>query len=571
MSVKTHSNYRWVDKKAPQEKTDSLQRALKIKPSLCELLLHRNINTFDQAKKFFRPSLKDLHNPFLMKDMEIAIQRINDAIYYGEKILVYGDYDVDGTTAISLAYTYFKNFYDNIEYYVPNRYVEGYGVSYEAIDWAIDNKFGLVICLDCGIKAVDKIAYAKENGLDFIICDHHLPGDVLPPAVAVLDPKRDDCPYPFKELSGCGIGFKLAQAYSIFHRKDPKMVYELLDLVAVSVASDIVPIEDENRVLTYFGLEKLTNNPRPGLKSMIELSKLQGNIRVSDIVFVIGPRINAAGRMDDAKYAVKLLVADHNETAYNNAEILQKHNSDRKVVDTDITNQAISMVADNAKMLARKSTVLYKPDWHKGVIGIVASRLIQHFYRPTVVLTLSNGMVTGSARSVSGFDIYNALDSCSDLIHQFGGHKYAAGLTIEEGNVSAFMDRFENIVRDTITDDQLTPEILIDSEIPLKHINDKFYGIIKQFAPFGPANMRPVFKTAEVYDTGHSSIVGENHLKLVVRQKDSFTYKGIAYNMASKLDIVKSGKPFQICYIIEENNFKGSSNLQLNINDIKAL
>jgi len=547
-----------------------LQKNLKVHPVLCRFLVDRGVTTFDQAKRFFRPSLRELHNPFLMKDMDIAIGRINDAIYYGEKILIYGDYDVDGTTAVATVYSFFKNFYDNIDYYIPNRYKEGYGVSYEAIKWAKENNFTLIICLDCGIKAIEKVAHAKSIGIDFIIGDHHLPGVELPPAVAVLDPKRSDCNYPYKELSGCGIGFKLAQAYSIFNRKDVQYVYDLLDLSVVSIASDIVPITGENRVLAFHGLDKLNENPQPGLSSMIKLSGIKTKLSISDIVFVLGPRINAAGRMDDASDAVKLLTANGlNGHAADGAEILQKHNTERKEVDTTITQEAINMIANDEDQLGKKSTVLYKPDWHKGVIGIVASRLMQRFYRPTVILTRSNDMVTGSARSVKNYNIYEAISSCSDLIDQFGGHKYAAGLSIDPKNVQQFITQFEAYVDETITDEQLVPEIIIDADIRLRDITEQFFNILKQFAPFGPHNMRPVFRATKVYDTGHSGIVGETHLRLSIKQKDSFSVKGIGYGMAHLFEIIESGQPFDICFTIEENHYRNQTSLQLNLKDLK--
>jgi len=561
---------KWVSTYVDEERAMLLQKTLKIHPVLCRFLVSRGVNTFDQAKRFFRPSLRELHNPFLMKDMDIAIGRINDAIFYGEKILVYGDYDVDGTTAVATVYSFFKNFCKNIDYYIPNRYKEGYGVSYEAIDWAKENNFTLIICLDCGIKAIKKVAYAKSIGIDFIIGDHHLPGVELPPAVAVLDPKRSDCNYPYKDLSGCGIGFKLAQAYSIFNRKDTKLIYDLLDLSVVSIASDIVPIAGENRVLAYHGLEKLNENPQPGLRSMIQLSGIKTKLSISDIVFVLGPRINAAGRMDDASDAVKLLTASGlNGLADNGAEILQQRNTERKEVDTTITEEAINMIINNESRQNKKSTVLYKPDWHKGVIGIVASRLMQRFYRPTVILTRSNDMVTGSARSVKNYNIYEAIDACSEFIDQFGGHKYAAGLSIQPQNVHKFINQFEAYVEETITEEQLIPEILIDADIRLKDITDQFYNILKQFAPFGPANMKPIFRATNVYDTGHSGIVGETHIRFNIKQKDSFSVKGIGYGMSHLFDVIEGGQPFDICFTIEENNFRNQTSLQLNVKDLK--
>ena len=561
---------KWVQKPFEEQEVISLQKSLRIHPALCQILNIRGIKSFENARKFFRPTLKNLHNPFLMQDMEIAIQRINQAINYGEKILIYGDYDVDGTTAVSLVYSYFKEITDNLSYYVPNRYSEGYGISYQAIDWAKENEFSLIVCLDCGIKAVDKVGYANELGIDFVICDHHLPGDVLPPAVAVLDPKRKDCNYPFKELSGAGIGFKLVQAYNLFHRRDLKNIYCLLDLVAISIAADIVPIDGENRILAHYGLERLNNNPRPGIKQMLKLSDNTKKLTISDIVFVIGPRINAAGRMDDARKAIKLLISQVDEKAIDRAEVLQEHNQARRQIDADITQEALSMINDNIDQANKKSTVLYQPHWHKGVIGIVASRLMQHFYRPTVILTSNNGMATGSARSVNGFDIYEALKECEELIEQFGGHKYAAGLTIQTDNVPEFISKFEKVVSNNITDDQLIPEVRVDCEIKLKYLNEKFYKILKQMAPFGPANMRPVFRVNNVYDTGHSSIVGKDHLKLNIKQADSFVYKGIAYGLASKYSLVSSGEPFDIVFTLEENEFRNTNTLQFNVKDVKA-
>lgn len=566
---------RWVLKEqSDASEVAQLSAALGIDPVLANLLIQRGVKTFDQAKNFFRPSLESLYDPFLMKDMDKAVARIRMAIDKGEKILVYGDYDVDGTTAVALMYSFLSKLTGNISYYIPNRYSEGYGVSVEGVTYAAENGFTLIIALDCGIKAVEKVALAKSRGVDFIICDHHLPSDVIPNAAAVLDPKRIDCSYPFKELSGCGVGFKLAQGYSLRNGIPFSELEPLLDFVAVSIASDIVPIIDENRVLTHFGLKRLNENPSRGLLSIIKLAGIEGHsLAVDDIVFKIGPRINAAGRMESGKAAVDLLLADCDLNAAEMGNAINSCNNDRKEVDRFITLQAIDLIQKNPVLQKKKSTVLFNPEWHKGVVGIVASRLIDYFYRPTIVLTAANGYATGSARSVPGFDLYQAIDSCSDLLENFGGHMYAAGLTMREENVPKFIERFEAVVAASITDDMLVPMVEIDSDLKLSDIGDKFYRILKQFQPFGPGNMAPVFMSADVVDNGDGRLVGieHEHLKLDLIQEDN-PYKPIAaigFQQSTHFDHISQGKAFNVCYSIAENTYRGISSLQLRIKDLK--
>ncbi|MDA7768377.1 single-stranded-DNA-specific exonuclease RecJ, partial [Flavobacteriales bacterium] len=522
---------------------------------------------FDDAKTFFRPQFSHLHDPFLMKDMEKAVQRLSTAISNDEKILVYGDYDVDGTTAVSLMYLFLKNFSERIEHYIPDRYDEGYGVSYKGIDYAKDNGFSLIICLDCGIKAIDKVAYAKEKGVDFIICDHHRPGDKLPDAVAVLDPKRNDCDYPFKELCGCGVGFKLAQAYYQFHDYPFEDLIPLLDLVVVSIAADIVPMIGENRVLSYFGLKELNNNPRNGLKALMDVSNRKDTFTISDVVFGIAPRINAAGRIEHGNKAVELLIQDDYSLAKEKADYIDQHNLTRKELDQSITKEALEMIVPNAK-----STVVSSEHWHKGVVGIVASRLIESHYRPTIVLTESNGKLSGSARSVKSFDVYNAIDECSDLLEQFGGHKYAAGLTMKKENLSEFTQRFEEVVSRTISDEMLVPEISIDLEMDFKEINFKTYRILQQMAPFGPSNNKPVLMLKGVVDNGRGRLIGsdQSHLKLAITDAlGSAVYDGIGFGMANHFPRIKNKEPFDICFVLEENEWNGNTTLQLRVKDIK--
>jgi single-stranded-DNA-specific exonuclease len=567
---------RWVlMPKGNSETIQKLADELNIHPILAQLLVQRGVNTFDEAKHFFRPSLNDLHDPFLMKDMDKAVERISNAILNKEKILVYGDYDVDGTTAVSLVYTFLHNQYVNVGYYIPDRYKEGYGISLQGIDYAKENGYSLIIALDCGIKSIDKIDYANTLGVDFIICDHHRPGSELPNAIAVLDPKRADCDYPYKELSGCGVGFKLIQAIAQQKGILFEDLTQYLDLVAVSIAADIVPITGENRILAFYGLKLLNENPRPGFKAILELSNFKKDeITVNDVVFLIAPRINAAGRIESGKSAVDLLVSKNDNVAGLLGDGINEHNLKRKDLDSSITEHALQLIEESEDHKYRKSTVLYNSAWHKGVIGIVASRLTEKYYRPTIVLTKSNdenNMVSGSARSVKDVDVYNAIESCSDLLEQFGGHMYAAGLTMKEENVEEFIQRFEEVVSSTIEDRMLVREVEIDAELNLNDINQKFFNILKQFAPFGPGNMSPIFKSSNVRDNGRGKVVGNNHLKLTLVQHDDYqsTFDGIAFQLGHHHPQVEQQDAFEIVYHIEENNFNNRTTLQLNIKDLK--
>lgn len=561
---------RWALKPTDNDKVQALQQQLKVHPVLCDLLIKRGIETYEEAKFFFRPELSHLHDPFLMKDMDRAVNRLVEAMQRNEKILVYGDYDVDGTTAIATMYMFLKEVYPLVDYYVPHRYTEGYGISFKGIDYAAENGFALIVALDCGIKANDKVDYANQKGIDFIICDHHNPGAELPAAVAVLDPKRSDCAYPYKELSGCGVGFKLIQAFAQQNGIPAEQCYRYLDLVCISIGADIVPITGENRVLAYRGLNKVNTNPLPGLSRLIEISGKQGKLDITGVVFILAPRINAAGRMDDARHAVKLLIADGDDFDTElQAEQLNKLNADRKDLDKNITLSALDMIARDPVLLGRKSTVVYHPEWHKGVIGIVASRLTETYYRPTIVLTESDGKVTGSARSVKNFDLYEAIYECRDLLIQFGGHKYAAGLTMQPENVTAFAERFDEVVCSRITDEQLVPELEIDAELQPEDITQRFYTIIQEMAPFGPGNMKPVFISRAVRDTGWSKIVKEEHIKFSIRKKDGSAIDGIGFRMAGKFNLLKSG-PVDIVYQIDENEWQGNVNLQLLVKDIRA-
>jgi single-stranded-DNA-specific exonuclease len=551
-----------------------LAEVLGIDKVLSNLLVQRGIHTYEEAKAFFRPELLHLHDPFLMKDMDRAVDRISIALKNKEIIMVYGDYDVDGTTSVALVYSFLKKYTSNLLFYVPNRYDEGYGVSLKGIDYAAENKVSLIISLDCGIKAVEKVNYAKQKGIDFIICDHHYPGDVIPSAVAVLDPKRPDCNYPYKHLSGCGVGYKFMQAYCIKNNILLSELEEFLDLVAVSIASDIVPLTGENRILAHFGLKKLSIRPITGLKSIIQIAGLENKeICVDDIVFKIGPRINAAGRIESGIKAVELLIAEDENYAMSMGDRINTFNNTRKSIDNTITNEALKSIANNQSLKGRYSTVLYNPSWHKGVIGIVASRLIETYYRPTVILTESNGFATGSARSVDGFDLYQAIDSCSDLLENFGGHMFAAGVTMKVENIQAFTERFEEVVSKSIKVDQLAPTILIDDQMELKDINPKFYRILKQFQPFGPENMCPVFLTKNVVDNGCGRVVGSTgeHLKLELIQEAApfCVYQGIGFQLAHHFKYISKGNPFDICYSLDENEFRGNTSLQIRIRDIK--
>ena len=558
----------WTLKPIPDAKVvSSLQESLGVAPIIATLLAQRGINTFEEAKQFFRPQLSDLNDPFLMKDMDLAVNRLHTAISGNEKVLVYGDYDVDGTTAVSLMYLFLKNKCSHVEYYIPDRYEEGYGVSYKGIDYAKSNGFTLIVCLDCGIKAVEKVAYAKDQGIDFIICDHHRPGEKLPSAVAVLDPKRMDCNYPFKELCGCGVGFKLAQAYHQYFNLSFEDLIPLLDLVVVSIAADIVPIIDENRVLAFYGLQQLNSNPRIGLKALMTVANRKEIFNISDVVFGLAPRINAAGRIEHGNKAVELLVQEDFSQAKVKAEYIDKHNLTRKELDQNITKEALEKIVPNAK-----TTVVFSEKWHKGVVGIVASRLIETHYRPTIVLTESHGKLTGSARSVSGFDVYNAIDSCSNLLEQFGGHKYAAGLTLKKENLEAFIKQFEQVVSETITSEMLTPKISIDLEMSIADINKKTFRIIEQMAPFGPANSRPVFMVKGMIDNGTGRLIGQekNHLKLALTDSDnSKTLDGIGFGMSDRFPMVQDKQSFDVCFVMDLNEWNGTTNLQLRIKDLR--
>lgn len=558
---------RWTIKQVDASKATLLQQALKIHSAFCRMLVMRGIETFEQARAFFRPDLSHLHDPFLMQDMDKAVGRIHQAITANEHILIYGDYDVDGTTSVSLMVLFFQDFYPNIDFYIPNRYKEGYGISTQGIDYAEENGCSLIIALDCGIKSIDKVDYALAKNIDFIICDHHLPGEELPKASAVLDPKRNDCKYPFKELSGCGVGFKLIQALASHYSMPDEKYLDLIDLVAVSTASDIVSLSGENRVLTYFGIEKLNKNPSHGLKHLIRLTGLERKLDVSDVVFYIGPRINAAGRMDDAKQAVRLMIADESPHHADQAGELQNLNKDRQEADRDITAHALEILKANENNDLLKSTVVFNSGWHKGVIGIVASRLTEHFYRPTVVLTEHEGKVTGSARSVKGFDLYEALYACREQMIQFGGHKFAAGLTMLPEKVDDFRNHFERVVSATITPEQLIPEIEIDAEITFSDITPLFYKLINEFAPFGPDNMKPIFVAKGVKETGWSKLLKERHIKFSLKQ-NGVTLSGIGFDMAHKMELLKENE-IDVVFQIDENEWQGNKSLQLMVKDIR--
>ncbi|SFC97369.1 single-stranded-DNA-specific exonuclease RecJ [Algibacter pectinivorans] len=562
---------RWTLKtEPPKEKVEALQKALQVDAITAKLLVHRGVDNYEDAKRFFRPSLNDLHDPFLMKDMDKAVTRIELAIANKENILVYGDYDVDGTTSVALMSSYLKTKHNLVYTYIPNRYDEGYGISYKGINFALENDFSLIIALDCGIKSIDKVAHAKTLGIDFIICDHHRPGDQIPDATAVLDPKREDCNYPFKELCGCGVGFKLIQALASKEGKTAEDLTEYLDLVATAIGADIVPIDGENRVLAYFGLIVINTNPRSGIKAILDQVE-KTTLTITDVVFIVAPRINAAGRMKHGNYAVTLLSEEEPDMAKKYAAEINEYNLDRRETDKRITEEALKQIEEQ-KEQNRLTTVVFNEDWHKGVIGIVASRLIETYYRPTLVFTKSGNKLAASARSVKGFDIYNALGNCKEHIEQFGGHKYAAGLTLEPENYEAFKKAFEEEVSKTIDRDLLTPEIKIDAQIDLDDITPKFYRILKQFAPFGPSNMTPVFMSNNVKDTGYGKCVGadKTHLRLTATQPKSGTkIVGIGFGLGKKLNKITDGKLFRAAYSIDENEWNGNISLQLKLKDIK--
>ncbi|HUV00835.1 MAG TPA: single-stranded-DNA-specific exonuclease RecJ [Bacteroidales bacterium] len=566
---------KWIIKdKADSIVVRQLADSLGVPGSLANLMAQRYITTREEADSFFNPGLGHLHDPFLMKDMNIAVDRILTAINKKEKILVYGDYDVDGTTAVALTYSFLKEHNSNVEYYIPDRYKEGYGVSFLGLDFAYQNNCKIVITLDCGIKAVEKVKYARSKGIDVIICDHHYPGDEIPKALAVLDPKQPDCGYPYKDLSGCGVGFKLIHALSRVLGMPFVEISNYLDLVAVSIASDIVPMTGENRVMAYFGLKQLNEAPRIGLREIIRESEINKALTIEDIVFKIGPRINAAGRMETGSKAVELLISNDSKLATGISKEINCFNIERRTVDRTITNEAMRMISEDQGTVNARTTVLYNPSWKKGVIGIVASRLIETYYRPTVILTESNGFATGSARSVQGYDLYQAIESCSDLLESFGGHMFAAGLTLKKENIKPFMERFEQFVNSTITEDQLMPRVFIDTELAFSEIDEEFFNVINKFQPFGPENMSPVFVSRSVFDTGAGRMVGSSgeHLKLELCQESTGikSLSAIAFSQANHFEYIRSGKPFDICYSIEMNEFRGNRNLQLNIRDIKT-
>lgn len=565
---------RWIIKeKGDPAVVKQLSNVLGISEALANLMVQRNITTSDEALAFFEPDLGYLHDPFMMKDMNVAVERISTAVKKNEKILVYGDYDVDGTTAVALMYSFLKEQYSNVEYYIPDRYKEGYGVSFQGIDFAFQNNCKIMIALDCGIKAVEKVKYARTKGIDVIICDHHYPGDEIPRALAVLDPKQPGCNYPYKELSGCGVGFKLVHAYSRVHGIPFSRITNYLDLVAVSIASDIVPLTGENRVLAYVGLKQLNESPRTGLKEIIREADVCHALTIEDVVFKIGPRINAAGRMEAGSKAVELLISSDTRLATGISKEINSFNIERRNVDRSITTEAMRMISDDLRNVNAKTTVLFNPGWKKGVIGIVASRLIETYYRPTVILTESNGFATGSARSVQGYDLYQAIEACSDLLESFGGHMFAAGLTLKKENIKPFMERFERYVNSTITEEQLVPRVFIDSELSFTEINEEFYSFLNKFQPFGPENMSPVFVSRNIFDAGSGRMVGSSgeHLKLDLCHESTGqkTFPAIAFSQAEYFEYIKAGKPIDICYSIEMNEFRGNRNLQLNIRDIK--
>ncbi|MBT0607033.1 single-stranded-DNA-specific exonuclease RecJ [Aequorivita echinoideorum] len=560
---------RWTLKPKPDaDKVKSLSKALNVEPTIASLLVQRGIETFKEAEEFFRPNLENLHDPYLMKDMDQAVARIEKAISSEENILIYGDYDVDGTTSVALLSSYLKSYYPNVSTYIPDRYDEGYGVSYKGIDYAHDNDFSLIIALDCGIKAIDKVAYASEKNIDFIICDHHRPGKEIPDAIAVLDPKRKDCDYPYKELCGCGVGFKLVQALAELRGLMLKDLILYLDLVATAIAADIVPITGENRILAYYGLKVINSNPRTGFKAILKQIKKK-TLTITDVVFIIAPRINAAGRMKHGNHAVTLLTENDVDKAEIYAAEIENYNRERRDADKQITEEALQQILNN-KEEERLTTVVYQENWHKGVIGIVASRLTETYYRPTLVFTKSGEKLAASARSVRGFDVYNALEGCAEYIEQFGGHMYAAGLTLFEKDFENFKNEFEKVVSETIDKNLLTPEITIDAEINLNEITPKFFRILKQFAPFGPGNMTPTFMTQNLRDTGWGKCVGEDnkHLRVVVKQENSNQFTAIGFNLAEKQNIACDGKPFKAAYCIDENEWQGNVSLQLRLKDI---
>jgi single-stranded-DNA-specific exonuclease len=559
---------RWKILSADEDKIALLQQRLRINKTLCRVLVERGIDTFDMAHNFFRPELSHLHDPWLMKDMLKAVSRIISAMHNKEKILVFGDYDVDGTTAVACMYQFIRSIYSQVAYYIPHRYREGYGVSQVGIDFASKNNFTLVISLDCGIKSTQLIAYAKKLGIDFIICDHHLPDDEVPDAVAVLDPKQKDCGYPYKELCGCGVGFKLMQALSEELNLPAETYLKYIDLVAVAIAADIVPIDGENRILAFYGIKKANENPAVSLKALLHLAGMQKRVHMNSLVFIVAPRINAAGRMDDARKAVQLFIEEDYNKALEYAGMLHNDNAERKEADSNITDEALLLIANDVVLKERKTTVVYKEHWHKGVVGIVASRLIENYYRPTVVLTKSGDIIAGSARSVPGFNLYEAIHACREHLLGYGGHFAAAGLSMYENKLPDFIDSFERIVAETIHDDLLTPEIVIDAELSFKEINFGFLNIMEQMEPFGPANMRPIFISRNVRETGYSRVLKEQHIRFVLQQHDK-VFNGIGFNMAEKFQLLQKNIPLDVVYTLDINEWNGERMIQFKIIDLK--
>jgi single-stranded-DNA-specific exonuclease len=553
------------DKRTVQELADAIQ----VSVPLATLLVQRGVTTFDSAKGFFRPSLDMLHDPFLMKDMHKAVSRISRAIQQNESIMIFGDYDVDGTTSVAMVYDYLRQYHHHLHFYVPDRYSEGYGISKKGIDTAKDLGVTLMISLDCGIKSVDLIAYAQTLNIDFIICDHHLPDEELPPAVAILDPKQPDCEYPYKELSGCGVGFKLLQALTSTMKWDEAQLLQRLDFVAISTCADIVPITGENRVLTFYGLKIINDSPRPGLQAMIDVMGYKPPIDVQKVVFGFAPRINAAGRIEHAMYAVQLLLAQTKQQANDLVEVVNKYNIERKGADETITMEALDMIQKLNQSKEYVSTVLYKEDWNKGVIGIVASRCIEQYHRPTIILTQSNGKVAGSARSVPGFDLHEAIGKCSDLLIQYGGHKYAAGLTMHTEKIDAFREKFNEVVKSSISPELLIPSIIVDLELDLKDISLRFYNILKQMAPFGPCNMQPVFVSRKVLLAKPPQLMKDKHVKLYVQQEESEIFEAVGFNMGSYFPSLMTGSKMDICYSVAENDFNNKKSLQLMLRDVQ--
>ncbi len=563
-------NKRWIYKPIPStQRVEEISKSINLNSYLSAILIQRGITDFDLAKNFFRPTLQQLHDPLLMQDMDKAVARLHKAIVNEEKILIYGDYDVDGTTAVSVVHSYLTTFYPHVDFYIPDRHAEGYGVSERGIQWAEENGFSLIVALDLGIKASDMVVLARHKGIDFIICDHHLPGHEIPQAVAVLDPKRDDCTYPFQELSGCGIGFKLIQAYARQYRQEEE-VYQYLDLVAVSIASDIVSINGENRVLAFHGLKKLNENPSPGLKALKDIAAIKTDLDISGVVFTLGPRINAAGRVAHARGAVELLIAKTEEEANALAEKVNIKNDLRREFDANITEEAIAMIEGDERLLQAKSTVLYKNTWNKGVIGIVAARCVEKFYRPTVILTESNEKITGSARSVNGFDLYEAIAACSDLLEKFGGHKYAAGLTLEPANLEAFQQRFEEVVAERLTDEMRIPVVDIDITVHFDAITPKFVSVLKQMAPFGPENPKPVFEARNVYVMNSLGSFKDKHIRFLAAQLgNENVFNVVGFDCMEHYNRLSQGERFRMAFTIEENTYNGVTSVQLRIKDIK--